>query len=128
MQTKCLLLPRVRAHVRVHVRMLFGACLRGGVVWFGLCLLSLYLPAWCVCGLPVQGFGGLYKGLPMELFRGVLSGALLLVVKERMDILSKRILLGGASSRIDINGVIDLMTDYWDVTVRKCFRSVAGNA
>jgi hypothetical protein len=36
---------------------------------------------------------GLYRGLPTELFRGVLSGALLLFVKEKMDVISTRMLL-----------------------------------
>ena len=52
--------------------------------------------ALCVYIVKTQGFGGLYRGLPMELFRGVLSGALLLLVKERMDSLARRVLLRGA--------------------------------
>ena len=47
----------------------------------------------CIHIVKTQGFGGLYRGLPTELFRGVLSGALLLLVKERLDLIANRILL-----------------------------------
>jgi hypothetical protein len=48
----------------------------------------------CAYIVKTQGLGGLYRGLPTELFRGVLSGALLLFVKENMDVISTRMLLG----------------------------------
>lgn len=47
----------------------------------------------CIHIVKTQGLGSLYRGLPMELFRGVLSGALLLLVKERMDVIATRMLL-----------------------------------
>ena len=47
----------------------------------------------CIHMVKTQGLGGLYRGLPTELFRGVLSGALLLLVKERMDVVATRMLL-----------------------------------
>ena len=47
----------------------------------------------CIHIVKTQGFGGLYRGLPTELFRGVLSGALLLLVKERLDLVATRMLL-----------------------------------
>ena len=47
----------------------------------------------CIHIVKTQGIGSLYRGLPLELFRGVLSGALLLLVKERMDIVATRMLL-----------------------------------
>jgi hypothetical protein len=46
--------------------------------------------ALCIYIVKTQGLGGLYRGLPTELFRGVLSGALLLLVKEQMDVLTNR--------------------------------------
>ena len=46
--------------------------------------------ALCAYLVKSQGLGGLYRGLPTELFRGVLSGALLLLVKEYMDVLTNR--------------------------------------
>jgi hypothetical protein len=48
----------------------------------------------CLYIVKTQGIGGLYRGLPLELFRGVLSGALLLMVKEQMDIVARKALLG----------------------------------
>ena len=41
---------------------------------------------------------GLYKGLSMELFRGVLSGAVAMMVREQADIIASRLILGGAAA------------------------------
>ena len=75
----------------------------------------------CVYIVKTQGLSGLYRGLPMELFRGVLSGnrdwrdaasqsredamanrdfaglsgALVLMVREQAEIVATRLLLGG---------------------------------
>jgi hypothetical protein len=49
-------------------------------------------------GLAVlAGRTGLYKGLSMELFRGVLSGAVSMLVREQSDIISTRLILGSVA-------------------------------
>jgi hypothetical protein len=49
-------------------------------------------------GLAVSaGRTGLYKGLSMELFRGVLSGAVSMLVREQSDIISTRLILGSVA-------------------------------
>ena len=40
---------------------------------------------------------GLYRGMSMELFRGVLSGAVAMLVREQSEVIASRMLLGGGA-------------------------------
>lgn len=45
-----------------------------------------------------EGIAGIYRGIKPELFRGMLSAAIMLMVKERIYLLNRRLLIGKASA------------------------------
>ena len=46
------------------------------------------------CPGQADGYGGLYRGIAPELFRGMLSTALLMMVKEKIYLFNRRLIVG----------------------------------